>query len=121
MIDRVVVLGEERRHLALDRLDRIVGVRAGEIEEHAADLLVSGRPDSSPERRWCWRRSGASGIVRDGGDLGLLLGERRVEGGLVCSGAMLSKVEGRKACVHCVRRGLPAKAASEAVVMAPAS
>ena len=37
--DGVAVLGEDRRHLALDRLKRVVRMRAGEVVEHAADPL----------------------------------------------------------------------------------
>ncbi len=65
--DGVAVLGQERRHLALDRLDRLVGMRARQVEEDAADALeqraaafqrLDGvgegrRPRRSPR----WRRS----------------------------------------------------------------
>ncbi len=74
---RRLVRGELRRHLALDRLQRLVGVRAGEIVEDGGDLFdqpgaLLQRHDGVVERR-------LGGLTRDGGDLRLVLLQRRRE------------------------------------------
>ena len=72
------MLGAQRRDLALDLLDRVVGVRAGERVEDVVDAgervaAAFQRLDGVGEGR---RR----GIGRDSGDLGLVLGEGTREG-----------------------------------------
>ena len=71
------MLGEQRRHLALDRLDDVVGMRAGEVEEDgreaaqapAAQLQGGDRVVEARRRR----------IGRDRLDLAAMFGQRAVE------------------------------------------
>ena len=76
--DLVPVLGAQRRDLALDLQDRVVGVGAGERIEDVVDTRERvaaqfQRLDGIGEGR-------RGGIGRDGGDLGLVLGEGAREG-----------------------------------------
>ena len=91
--DGVAVLGEDRRHLALDRLKRVVRMCAGEVEEHAADPL-----ERAPAALEGGDRVLEGRFRRTPGDLlhlGALLRKRRIEGGA----EMLRPdgLEGRKA------------------------
>ncbi len=70
-VDGVAVLGQAGRHFALDRLQRVVGVRPREVEEnrgHAAELAAAPlqRGDGVVEVRH-------GGICRDRVDPGALL------------------------------------------------
>jgi hypothetical protein len=89
--DRVAVLGQHRRHLALDSLQGIVRVGAREIVEDRADLLQ--RAAAALQRRDGVVEGGLGLVGRDGVDGGALLGQRRVEGGAVMGG--LDRLEGR--------------------------
>ena len=75
----VPVLGRERRELALDLLDRVVGVRAGEEMEDVVDARVSASP-ARFERVDGVGEGRLGGIGGDGGDLGLVRGEGAREG-----------------------------------------
>jgi hypothetical protein len=91
--DAVAVLGQDGRHVALDRLEGVVGVRARQVEEDAADPL-----EAQPAPLHGLDGVGEAGLLpaaRDGGDLGLLLRQGGVEGRPV----MLRRdaLEGRKA------------------------
>jgi hypothetical protein len=77
--DRVPVLGENRRELALDRLEGIVGVRTGEIEEDAADALQPPSAALQGRERVVERR--LAGISGDALDLAPLLVQRGFESG----------------------------------------
>ena len=76
--DRAAVPGQHRGDLALDRLERVAGMGAGEAEEHRRHP-VEGAPgplegvDRVGERRRCR-------VAGDGRDLGAVLRQRPVEG-----------------------------------------
>ena len=63
-----MVRREPRAQVALQRLDRVVGIGAGEVEEHRRHP-VERRARRAPSPRWCWRRSAAAGIGGDRVDL----------------------------------------------------
>ncbi len=74
-IERVAVAGEQRRDVALDRLDGVAGVGAGQHEEHVGDTVEVApaplqRHDGVVEARR--RRVGGDRV-----DLGTVRGERR--------------------------------------------
>ena len=71
--------GEQRRHLALDRLDRVTGVGAGQHEEHAGDTVE--RAAALLQRRDGVVEARRGGIGGDRVDLGAVRGQRRIEGG----------------------------------------
>ena len=74
-LDAVAVRREARRHLALDRLDGVVGVGAGEAMEHRGD--VRQRPPAALQRRDRVGEARRLGLAGDRLDLGELLGHRR--------------------------------------------
>jgi hypothetical protein len=76
-IDLVGVAGKQRRHIALDRLDLLIGIRAGKVEEDGAGPVeVEAAPLQRRNRVVEARRLG---IARDRVDLGPLLGHADVE------------------------------------------
>jgi hypothetical protein len=72
------VLRKHRRDLALDRLQLIVRVRAGEVEEHIGD--APQRCAAQFERVDGVRESRCFRALRDSGDFVSMLGQGRVKG-----------------------------------------
>ena len=87
------MLGAERRDLALDREDRVIGVGAGERIEHVLD--PGQRVAAALQRLDGVGEAGRGRVGRDGGDLGLVLGKGVREGGAEMLG--LDAVERRHA------------------------
>ena len=103
-IERVAVAGEQRRDVALDRLDGVAGIGAGQHEEHVGDA-VERAPAPSPAPRWCcrssappdwrrWRRSRRGGAA-----------SARSKAGRKCSGPIAPNGGRPKAPVQSVSSG----------------
>ena len=73
-VDLVPVAGDLRRHFALDFEQSVVGMRAGQQMKRIADALQ--RPAAQFQRRDRIVEARRCGVGRDGGDLGLVLGQR---------------------------------------------
>src|SRR5579871_4016141 len=84
--------GERRRDLALDRLEFVVGLRAGQVEEDARDPVEIA--SAALERLDRVREGRRCAAPRDGVDLGARFFQRDVEGRAEMSG--LDPVEGRR-------------------------
>ncbi len=74
-MDLGVMPGEERRDLALDRLDRVIRMRMREIEEDGRD--TAERAPRTLQRGDRIFEIGRRGIFRDGRNLGPMFGEGR--------------------------------------------
>ena len=96
-VDLVPVAGEARRHVALDRLDRVVRVGARQHIEDIAD--TAEQPPRPLQRRHSVVEIRLGAAARDGGDLAAVLGQRLLEGGREVVG--LDRRERR----HAERRG----------------
>ena len=77
-IERVVVAGEQRRDVALDFLDLIAGIGAGQHEEHGLHLVE--RTAGALQLLNGVLKGGCFRIGGDCLDLGAVLRERRIEG-----------------------------------------
>ena len=75
-IDLVPVLGDDGRHVALDLLQRVVGMRRGQVEHHELDARQ--RATGILERRNRVREGRRLGIPRDQRDLLFVPGQRAV-------------------------------------------
>ncbi len=73
-VDRVVVAGEQRRDFALDRLDGVAGVGAGQHEEHVGDAVE--RAAAALQRRDGVVEARRRGVGGDRVDLGAVRGQR---------------------------------------------
>jgi len=77
--DAVPVLGLQRRQGALDLLDRVIGVRAGQHAENVGNARK--RVTTTFERVDRVGKRGRSRVGADGLDLRLMRGKRPLEGG----------------------------------------
>ena len=91
--DRLIVAGEQRRHLPFDGLERRVGMRARQVPEHPAHPRQ--QPPRSLQRQQRVREIRRTRIGDDGRDLGRVLRHPPLEGRHDVLGA--DRAEGREA------------------------
>ena len=103
--DALVVGGELRPDLALDREQRVVGVGAGEVEEHGRDAFEQPAA-RAPARSMVLPKLGASACAVTAAISASCSAKARSNAGMKCSGAMRPNGGTSNAAVQVSKKGL---------------